>query len=512
MLRVMLADDNILTLNEIAQIINRGDMDATVVAQVTDGDKAAQQLFKLRPDVLIADVEMPVMNGVELSRFIVRRKLPVKLIALSNYDNYEYVRPIMKNGAMDYLLKHEITPELIREKLNEVRRQKESERDAATKDRIYTLLAKQSFLSDILMGGQAFPADGDMENMMRQKEFQFGSYSLLILQLENYNILYYNRSSGERKKIAQSVLNVCTSICATVENGIVCATNPGEFVVLFHFEKNASSRLAQESTAQYAALLSGNLNRLLGFQVRSGIAVFMDDVVNARAYYLSALKGLSDRADSADSSASAGAPMNVYTEKRLLDALYHGDHNAIGGIVNEIMSGVQDEIEVAVCQALDIIGRFEKDYCLPGGHLEKIKQLVAGQHSQEELRRCIVESLLEVSRIFHQYHMAYSRYVQNAVGFIHDNYYKDISLQDAAQQNAITGVYLSKKFSSEVGKSFIEYLNDYRIEMAKKIMQDGKLNVADIYGRVGFRSYNYFIRSFREKTGVTPLQYMKKLR
>lgn len=509
MLRVLLADDNILTLNQIAQIINNGDMGATVVSQVTDGDKAVQQLFRLKPDVIIADVEMPVMNGVELSAFIAQRRMPVKMIALSNYDNYEYVRAIMKNGAIDYLLKHEITPELLRSKLDEVRRQKEAEISAEDKEKIYSSLAKQSALTDILLGKQS--AKSERNSMSDLADFMFGSYALVVLQIQKYNVLYHNRTPEDRQKISQSALDVCSSICVTLQNGIVCSPDAGVFAILFKFENNTSKRFAHEKASQYTALLSGNLSRLMGLATKSSIAVFMDDASKGSKYYNFALEKMGNEY-AGNAQSHIDSAMNVYTEKRLLDSLYHSDRNGIREIAGEIVEGRHGEVEQAVCYVMDIIGRFENDYQLPPDHRMVLNRLIMEKPEANQLEQCIADCLLAISDIFNKHHIGYSRHVRDAVEYIKSCYNKDISLQDAAVQNDITGVYLSKKFSQEVGKTFIEYLNDYRIDMAKRIMKEDNISVSDIYQRVGFRSYSYFIKSFREKTGITPLQYMKKLR
>ena len=104
----------------------------------------------------------------------------------------------------------------------------------------------------------------------------------------------------------------------------------------------------------------------------------------------------------------------------------------------------------------------------------------------------------------------YSQYVRDAMLYMRNHYKEDISLQDVSEAVGISPSYLSRLFREETGQSFVFYLNNIRIEMAKKLIDEGEKNIKTLYKKVGFNSYNYFFSVFKEVTGYTPLTYMKK--
>ena len=96
---------------------------------------------------------------------------------------------------------------------------------------------------------------------------------------------------------------------------------------------------------------------------------------------------------------------------------------------------------------------------------------------------------------------------KEAMKYIHDHYAEDISLQDVADVMGYSDVYFCKLFKQNFGKSFIVYLNEYRIEKAKQLLENPLINIKDICYKSGYRDANYFTRVFKRQTGKTPSEY-----
>ena len=103
MLMILLADDNILTHNQLNELL-ASIPDVTVAGQAMNGAQAVELALQLSPDLVIMDMEMPVMDGVEATRQLMAQCPGIKVLALSNYDSFTYLRDVLKAGAMDYLL------------------------------------------------------------------------------------------------------------------------------------------------------------------------------------------------------------------------------------------------------------------------------------------------------------------------------------------------------------------------------------------------------------------------
>ena len=113
MVRILLADDDILALNRLANLIDWDANGYEIVGQALGGSDCLKLLETLRPDIVLLDVDMPDKNGVEVTQEIQRRQLPVKILILSNYDTFSFVRDTLHNGAYDYLLKHQLCPDIL---------------------------------------------------------------------------------------------------------------------------------------------------------------------------------------------------------------------------------------------------------------------------------------------------------------------------------------------------------------------------------------------------------------
>ena len=122
MLQTLLVDDDILSLNKMQTFL--ADLEFIhVCGQLLDGTGAIEYLNAHGDsiDIVILDMEMPGASGLEVARFISKHQLPITILVISNYDNFEYVKPILQAGAYDYLLKHELSRTLLETKLSEIR-------------------------------------------------------------------------------------------------------------------------------------------------------------------------------------------------------------------------------------------------------------------------------------------------------------------------------------------------------------------------------------------------------
>lgn len=99
--------------------------------------------------------------------------------------------------------------------------------------------------------------------------------------------------------------------------------------------------------------------------------------------------------------------------------------------------------------------------------------------------------------------------IKNAVEYMKRNYYEDLVLEDVANEVYLSPAYFSSQFKKEMNKSFSEYLNEIRIEKAKKLLKEANLKIYEIAEMVGYKNTKYFTDIFKKYTGMSPLQYRK---
>ena len=187
MLTVLLSDDNILVLNKLNMMLAEF-KDCVVLGSAMDGVKTIELIQQRKPDLLIVDVKMPRPNGVEIAQYISRNKIATSIIALSDYDDYEYVRPIMRAGAVDYILKHELNFDMLEKKLEEVRSGIVRREDSAIRSRYYSLHAKQTVLLKLLTENEI---DGAEKGIVSgEEEFSGTCHVIVCIQISDFAHLY----------------------------------------------------------------------------------------------------------------------------------------------------------------------------------------------------------------------------------------------------------------------------------------------------------------------------------
>jgi two-component system response regulator YesN len=120
MIKVLLVDDEFLVCSYLRQLIDWESQGCRIVGQASNGQQAIEKIHELKPDLVFLDVHMPKMDGIDLIRFLHEQYPQIKAIILSSYSDYHYVRETMKSGALDYLLKHELTAEGLRRILGQL--------------------------------------------------------------------------------------------------------------------------------------------------------------------------------------------------------------------------------------------------------------------------------------------------------------------------------------------------------------------------------------------------------
>jgi DNA-binding NarL/FixJ family response regulator len=110
--RVLLAEDSEIVRKGIRKLLNKA-QDIEVIAEAKDGVEALRLTRELAPDVLLLDVEMPLLNGIEVARQLNKSESPPRILVLSAYDDQEYIRKMLANGASGYLIKDEAPERII---------------------------------------------------------------------------------------------------------------------------------------------------------------------------------------------------------------------------------------------------------------------------------------------------------------------------------------------------------------------------------------------------------------
>jgi len=513
---VLLVDDDILTLNKLRNIIDWNKYGYEIVGQAMNGEDALEMINQFHPNLVLLDINMPKKSGVEVAKEIYEHYNGVYMLALSNYDDFEFVRSAMKYGVYDYILKDQLTPKLLLQKLKEIDDIKIKESIANSRMNYFAAIAKQHYLKNLVLNGVT-----DMQQhqlMQTQKEFCSNFNIMVVAQVVNYTLLTYFSKRLDPEKIVDSIINLSSNILSSVNNGIISYIENGIFVLLFHFENYTSFQKMKDATFTYMNLLTSNINKFLNINITYRSSDVITDISKLNYYYLCLLDSFKNEPYSnvdmlSIQDGNKASRINIMIEKELMDALTFMDFQKVHNLLRHIFIPYLEqkrpasEVQQVVYQLLrigrDLLGTYKVELSsnVEQNLLNKFRNPISTQEVYELVLNyydTILETVLSNSYI------KYSPLIQKAIQYIHSNYAHDISLTDVAESLNVSSSHLSRLFKKETSSTFIDYLTNYRIQVAKSLMKNHQAEIKDIYSKVGFQSYNYFLRVFKEKTGYTP--------
>lgn len=513
MINILLADDDILTLNQLNMYISplKG---YRIIGQVQNGTDAISFLEKnSETDLIILDMEMPELSGKDVADYIQKHALPVVILVLSNYDNFEYVKPVLRLGAWDYLLKHELNCRLIEEKLNEISNYLSKKKQHIFQTDFVVSLTRQDFLRRLALN-QTVPEE-QISYVLNDSAFCGSCYSLILMQITNYMTIYQNNYENRHQKIIDMVLNLANTILSSLGLSIITHIDTGEFLIFINFHSEASLAAQQLKKQQYINVLKSNILKYLNINTIFESVLVYDKVRNLRTYYLKIHHSLQHQPFNSQSDVAADKMflITINQEKALLNAVSNCDAAETSHILHQVFKPLKNQdvplkqLQHLVNRLSEIIGLLFQEY---PGLSEVFPPPVQSPDLLEidSLEKYWVNYYIEViSKINMNPMQDYPPLIKTALFYIHQNFTQDISLHSTAEACGITDAYLSKIFKQSMKISFSKYLSDYRIKIASWFLCETQYSLKEISCKSGFQNYNYFLTVFKNSMGMTPVQY-----
>ncbi|MFD0679018.1 MULTISPECIES: response regulator transcription factor [unclassified Paenibacillus] len=532
--KVVTVDDELLVRNHLRSLIRWEQHGFVLCGEAGDGTEAKRIIEEQRPHLVIVDMNMPGIDGVELIEHISIHHASTKVIALSSYDSFDYVRGSLRFGAIDYLLKHRLNAEALTAVLDKVRsvleadarhmqqRVKENEKWETASPAL-----AQNYMRELLLG-----ISPDLRTIQEHfYEMVFGPgpgnqrFVLLMMQCFNYELISARMTEQELTLFIRSITGFCRQIIEESGSGCTVYMERGKFAILLSLENERSEHTLQQYAGGRISRLEKSMELYFNLSVAFVQSPVLHDISLLSHTYQSLLRkleGWNGDAPSQDDTGPAVPYVSIRQEKELLAAMESLHSGDAVNVVREVFAGLpagQHQVmlaeERAVTELLQTAAKIAKKAGAAADwvflemaalqkqpvHAGRALEAVSGVYNRlaEELRKVKAGA-------------GHSRYVGQALELIQLHYKAGLTLEETAERLGITAAYLSRLFKEEMSCTFTEYMTEYRIERSKQLIRDGTCTVKEIYSRVGFNSYSYFIKVFKDATGETPYNYVKRTR
>lgn len=520
-IKVMIVDDENLAVEDLTDLLDWNALGFSIVATASNGKRALAKFKQHRPQIVITDIKMPVMDGIELIREIQKLDKNVKFLLLSAYSEFEYAKEAMRMGVKEYIIKNEITPKLFAEKLNSIR-----------SEIAYSNQASHYFAADLIkqvMNDKKRTEEQPTGITGTGKSLLSGKYYFIILEEDHPLPALFNRMhfDGQLEELNDSEILNC--------------------LVGYQFESFQVAYSSRLRNGRTVVLVSQNLpmadyllrNRMSGFCIQLIHRVFDLTGHSVSAFYFSGKFGLTEAAKNYQNFKERicikylREPQGVYLFENIpADCTSEKQPPDIGAVTQAVKYGDVSKMETELDKLYETVKQEENCTCLAmiSNQLYSLLELVSADGEEKvgaPLSNLAEEelSLSYLNGIFHFFQHAFEKAIQNrkctktysmevvkAIEYIKRNFGKEtLCIKDIADAIPLSVTRLSVIFKNEVGKTVLNYITDYRIQKAKQMLDEGHYKIYEISDKVGYGSSQYFSQVFTNLVGVSPKEYKKNI-
>lgn len=526
--RVFLVEDESTIRSTLRDTVPWAQLGYEFVGEATDGEMALPLISTTRPDVLITDIKMPFMDGLSLSKLVLKDLPNTKIIIISGYDDFEYARQAIEIGVEQYLLKPITKANLmnvlreVKDKIEQEQEQRNYQAQFQRDSQEYEQFARRSFMEQVVAGKlsvQQIYEDADRLGLeLRAQSYCIALFSAMgetysetdarvredllghFMKHPEYLLLRWNLTTymllimGEKSRMD----NYIQSCIAAITNRYTVYDGTKPWYVAIGMTGGRLSQLPE---------CFEDVSRLWAYRyIQPDTHILTSETVKEPG-----TKGASTDLESFD--------VNKFNPEMLTEIMKSAAPEEIPNVVSEFLLDISSNTgSQAFCHYVMLSTRFTAIQFVTtlGIKQEKLLEEITCQDMTEQqnitlqdLRRYMNEFLMQAVKLRNQSSAnQYRDILSRAVDYI-DSHYTDetLSLNSVAKEVNISANYLSAVFSQEMKSTFVEYVTSKRMAKAKDLLRNTDKHSGEIALEVGYKDSHYFSFLFKKTQGMTTREY-----
>jgi two-component system response regulator YesN len=525
MYSLMVFDDEQIVIESVKHIVENELKNIQVTQTARSGREAIEKARIERPDIILTDIRMPGISGLEAVKEIKKLHNNIKFVIVSVYEYFEFAKQAVELGVSDYLIKPVNkarlvnTLERITSQLDEERRKYDQELEAKEKiDRMISV-AEHSFIYSLLLSQQV--------DFKEYKElFDIKSDTGYIF------VLTFGGRAGQRDSLefGDKVRNqkFYTFFKESLKRKHQCIVGPvmPDRVVVYIAQTIEDHYQQRVQTIAYLEEVIAEMEKSYNVDFKAGIGKVHDDE-NIIVSYQEALKALNYAEgekvmhidDIVPNIYNAGFEI-VSEEQKLIGAIEKGDASLSMNILTDIFNKYsnyfeQDGLRSRIIEMMIVAHRIAIEYGFDnGGDVEYgryINEILSCRTKKEFEQTCMERIRYIAGKISRSKEKTIGAIVDRANRIINERFHQELTLDGISKELYISPQYFSRLYKQEMGINFIEHLTLVRMQNAKKLMEHGNYSIKQICYLSGYSDPNYFSRLFKKFEGVSPSAYQKQV-
>ena len=539
MFSVMIVDDDPLICEWLTNQISCSSMGFKVVGVANNGIEALQKLNEYNPDVVISDINMPKMDGIELLNCIKEYESGPQVVLLSDENDYPHVKQGILLGALGYILKpldKDNLKEVMKKVFDELMMKKhEEEKEQKIKEKME--LFRERLLYDILRGKEySFQRFDDLVSEYGLKLHRDKMVQVAIVEIGNFDEKSKELvKSGKFYELTDKVREEITKMAEDF-GGISCEIGDMDIgilsVIIQPLNDIEVSDFDEMSYSFFSKLLK-KIKQEMDVRVTIGVGNIQKkfkeislSYMGAKAalrhkYILGGNRVISIKEFDFDKQQKILYPAE--REKLLTDYIMTADERvfqSVNNLFNEISigsKGVLNRIAFAANQLVYNISRYidsQYSYIKKLYDFNKFTDVdFTSFKSEEEIKEHFIYLVNDLLEVVKKYKPGNGNpVIKKACDYVLQHIDEDITLLTISNKLNLSKNYFCSLFKQETGYNFLEYVTTVKMEWAKKLLKEGNCKTYEVSDMLGYRESSYFSRLFRKYTSYSPAEYKKLFR
>ncbi len=514
MLKVLLAEDELIIRSGMVKSIDWNKAGFNLIGAVEDGEQALEFIQKEKPDVIITDIKMPFMDGIELARQVSAKYPEIFIIIISGYDEFQYAQNAIKLKAYDYILKPVDEKYLIDVLL--------SIKEKLTFKNESESASKKSFFKDFFAG---VAEEGKIKEYGEKFGLQDNRYycaAIVHLDEREKTVNLYGEET-----VKTGFKDFQKNLKEEIKDLFLVSRNAYEFIFFITGEDKEKVKSNVRDTVK---LIRNQTLYIERHTVTIAVGTSEYGIEGLTLSYKNACEALEnkyvigngqdifftdlkfeypDSASIIDWDISELVSLIKCSDKELIEEKINELTRHLKEFGRESFLYTQLVVSNIYLQALNILKQtgVQVDDVLddPG----KAYNLLLGNKTVDSTMNDILKIALKISDYLVKIRQGnHSNIIQKSCNYLASNYKsKELSLNSVAKQFNMSSCYFSVVFKHETGQTFIDYLTKIRIEKAKELLLCTDMRTYEIADEVGYENSTYFSTLFKKNTGMTPKEF-----
>lgn len=522
MYTVIVADDEEEIRKGIVRKVKWNEIGFQVIGEAENGIEALELVEKLEPDLLLTDIRMPFLSGIELARQVREVRPTVQIAFLSGFDEFRYAQQAIQYNIISYMLKP-ISSRQLEEELGKIKKIMDRKfEEFSSKTLVQERMEKSEFMLTLLLDGLREGLSEQDKQQFMQNAVSCGLLRTAKSEQMNYVVMMTSISEGEEGRTTRASVNAVDMILKKYVRSVSC-----------YLKGRVVSIMAATPTGfqKYLHIIVDEIvqsvERIMHLNCTVGISRSTNVLMNCRECYLEAMNALSYSSQKeSDVYFIADEERTVNVNRELMESTVNTMEGLLRGGSNEELKGFLhtfseqiSEGKIAPALADFMMSQvladiFKVVYSVAGE--EPVKQLqseyclknrnTVGQ-VMEEFERYASICLAAKELISEQRKKSGEILCDKALEIIRTRYKEqELSVAKVSEEIAVSPNYLSTLIKKTTGSTFVELLTQKRMDKAKELLLCTSIKIWEIAEECGYRDQHYFSYCFKKAMGISPNQ------